>query len=297
MTLASRTQSVALARATGTKLHGGVGDETTILHVLLDCLGQCAHEAQAPRHPADAPIEALCQGVERQAVLLMQRAQQPALLERAVGRIGVQEVSKDARRPPASPTRRRPPCHAATDADSGRACGRPPRRRLRPRSRPRWASAGRRPPTTLRAAVRARLPDAQPLIPQLELMKFQLHGPSTDDRDSATAPIASCTGGQEVGREVVSRQALPWPTGLARFRGKSARFSCQLNPLALPLVLRGAEEDPAQMAQKIGAHDTEFVLREIPGELESGGGSTNGATGGGAASASTRRCCRRCAMK
>ena len=23
--------------------HGGVGDETTILHVLLDCLGQCAH--------------------------------------------------------------------------------------------------------------------------------------------------------------------------------------------------------------------------------------------------------------
>ena len=76
--------------------HGGVGDETTILHVLLDCLGQCAR-GSAPRHPADAPIEALCQGVERQAVLLMQRAQQPALLERAVGRIGVQEVSKDER--------------------------------------------------------------------------------------------------------------------------------------------------------------------------------------------------------
>jgi hypothetical protein len=37
--------------------------------------------------------------------------------------------------------------------------------------------------------------------------------------------------------------------------------------LARLLVLRGAQEDSAEMAQKIGAHDTEFVLRQIPGEL------------------------------
>jgi hypothetical protein len=37
--------------------------------------------------------------------------------------------------------------------------------------------------------------------------------------------------------------------------------------LARLLVLRGAQEDSAEMAQKIGAHDTEFVLRQIPREL------------------------------
>jgi hypothetical protein len=49
--------------------------------------------------------------------------------------------------------------------------------------------------------------------------------------------------------------------------GKSARFSCQLNLLPRLLVLRGTEEHSAEMAQKIGAHDAEFVLRQIPWEL------------------------------
>jgi hypothetical protein len=50
-------------------------------------------------------------------------------------------------------------------------------------------------------------------------------------------------------------------------RGKSARFSCRFNDLPRLLVLRGAEEDSAEMPQEIGADDTEFVLRQIPGEL------------------------------
>lgn len=76
-------------------LHGSVRDQSAILDVLLDGLGERAHQAQAPRDPAHAAIEAPRQGVERQAVLLMQRAQQPALLERAVGCAGVQEMPKD----------------------------------------------------------------------------------------------------------------------------------------------------------------------------------------------------------
>jgi hypothetical protein len=53
-------------------------------------------------------------------------------------------------------------------------------------------------------------------------------------------------------------------TGLLVLRGsggKSARFSCPLNTLPRLPVLRGAEEDSAEMAEKIGAHDAEFVLR------------------------------------
>jgi hypothetical protein len=33
------------------------------------------------------------------------------------------------------------------------------------------------------------------------------------------------------------------------------------------LVLRGTEQDSAEMAQEISAHDPEFVLRQIPREL------------------------------
>jgi hypothetical protein len=78
-------------------LHGGVGDDAAALHVLLDRLGQRADETQAPRHPAHAAIEAPRQSLECQTVLLMQRAQQPPLLERTVGGVGVEEVPKDER--------------------------------------------------------------------------------------------------------------------------------------------------------------------------------------------------------
>ena len=53
-------------------LHGGVCDEATVLHVLLDRLRQRAHETQTSRHPADAAIKAAREGLERKAVLLMQ---------------------------------------------------------------------------------------------------------------------------------------------------------------------------------------------------------------------------------
>ncbi len=76
-------------------LHRRVRDEPSVLDVLLDRVGQRAHQTQAPGHPAHAPIEAPRQRVEGQAVVFVQCAQQPALLERAVGRVGAQELSKD----------------------------------------------------------------------------------------------------------------------------------------------------------------------------------------------------------
>jgi hypothetical protein len=49
--------------------------------------------------------------------------------------------------------------------------------------------------------------------------------------------------------------------------GKLARFSCRFNHLAWLLVLRAAQEDSAEMAEKISAPNTEFGLRHIPREL------------------------------
>ncbi len=46
-------------------LHGGVRDQLTGLHVLLDRVGQRAHQTQAPGHPAHAAIKAPRQRVER----------------------------------------------------------------------------------------------------------------------------------------------------------------------------------------------------------------------------------------
>jgi hypothetical protein len=71
----------------------------------------------------------------------------------------------------------------------------------------------------------------------------------------------------EVRREVVSRQALVWLLVLRGSRGKLARFSRRINHLPRLLVLPSTEEDSPEMAQEIGPHDAEFVLRQIPGEL------------------------------
>lgn len=250
-------------------LHGSVRDQPAILDVLLDRLGERAHQAQAPRDPAHAAIEAPRQCVERQAVLLMQRAQQPALLERAVGRVGVQEVPKDERlglrhlphdgghRVALQPTQAADPL-VTIHHDVGRACRHHHDWHLLPGVRQR----GQEPPFA------RRLPDAQPLIPQLELMKFQFHRPAIRwrllwhraDRVLHRGP----------GKSAAKSFLVNDFTGLLVLRGswgKSARFSCHLNHLPRLLVLRGAEEDSAEMAEKIGAHDAEFVLRQIPGEL------------------------------
>jgi hypothetical protein len=167
------------ARQRHAVFHGGVRDEAAILDVLLDRGRQGAHQTQTSRDPADAAIEAARQRVQRQAVLLMQRAQEPALLERAVGRVGVQEVPKDQRLglghlphhgrdgvavQPAQTTH----TFVAVHHHVGRARRHDHDRHLLPGIRQRCQE-----PPLARWLVHA-----QPLIPQLELMKFQVHGPT-----------------------------------------------------------------------------------------------------------------------
>jgi len=169
------------ARQRDEVLHRGVRDQPAVVYVLLHGLGQRAHQTHAARDPAHAAIEAPGQRVERQAVIVMQRAEQPALLERAVG--GTQELPKDQRLSlrhlphdggdgvPVQPAET-PDAFVAVDDDVGRPADHHHDRHLLT-----GIGQGRQ-----EAAFARRLPKAQPLVPQLELMKFQVHRPSVRRR-------------------------------------------------------------------------------------------------------------------
>ena len=61
------------------------------------------------------------------------------------------------------------------------------------------------------------------------------------------------------------------PLVLRGSEGKSAGFPCGLRHLPRLLVSLGAEQDSTEMAEKIGPHDAERVLGEIPWQLGEGG--------------------------
>ena len=75
--------------------HRGVRHDLTGPDVLLHAIGERADETEAPRHPAHAPVEPPCERVQGEPVILVQRVQQPGLLKRARGRIGLQEMAQD----------------------------------------------------------------------------------------------------------------------------------------------------------------------------------------------------------
>ena len=206
-------------------LHGGVRDQPAGLHVLLDGVGQRAHQTQAPGHPAHAAIKAPRQRVERQAMLLMQRAQQPALLERAGRRVGVQQLPKDQRlglrhlpdhggHGVALQALETPDPLVAVHDDVGGAGRHDHDGDLLP-------GVGQR---RQQPAFPRRLAHAQPLIPHVDLMKFQFHGRSSAGAYSRTGPIASCPEDREVGRQVQSPQRFDGRTGLAWLTGEVGRF-------------------------------------------------------------------------
>jgi hypothetical protein len=176
-------------------LHRGVRDEPSVLDVLLHSLRERADQTQAPGDPAHAAIEAPRQCVEGQAMVFMQRAQQPALLERAVGGVRAQELPKDQ----GLGLRHRPhdggdgvalqPTEAAdalmaVDHHIRRARGHHHDGHL-------LAGIGQR---GQQVSFARRLLHPQPLVPPIELMKFQVHGPLSVGAHSRTAPIASCGG-------------------------------------------------------------------------------------------------------
>ena len=159
--------------------HRGVRDERAILDVALHGIGEGSHQPEAPRDPAHAAIEAARQDVQRQTMLLMQRAQQPALLERAVGRVCVEQLPKDQRirlrhlpehgghRVALQPAEAADAFMAVHDHVGGAR-----------RHNHDWHLLTGVRQRRQEAPFPRRLPHPQPLIPHIELMKFQLHGPS-----------------------------------------------------------------------------------------------------------------------
>ncbi len=64
------------------KLHGYVGGELALAHLLLEGLGEKVHQGQAPRHPTEAAIKAARQLLLSIAVALLQLRQQPTFFQR-----------------------------------------------------------------------------------------------------------------------------------------------------------------------------------------------------------------------
>ena len=70
------------ARHRHQKLHGQVGGELALTHLLLDGLRQKIHQGQPPRHPTEAAIKAARQLLLSIAVALLQLRQQPTFFQR-----------------------------------------------------------------------------------------------------------------------------------------------------------------------------------------------------------------------
>jgi len=70
------------ARDRHQELHGHVGGDSPLAHLLLDGLGQQIDQGQPPRDPTEAAIKAARQLLPSVAVALLQLCQQPALFER-----------------------------------------------------------------------------------------------------------------------------------------------------------------------------------------------------------------------
>jgi len=254
-------------------LHRGMRDELTVAHVLLNRRGERAHQTQAPRHPADTPVEAPCQVLQRQPVILVQRAQQPALLKGAVGRIGVQELPKDQglglRHLPhdggdgvALQPAEAADALVAVDHHIRRACGHDHDGHL-------LAGIGQR---GQQVSFARRLLHPQPLVPPIELMKFQVHGPSI--RWRLLWQLADRVLPGDPGKSDAKPNTISHLTGLLVLRGsrgKSVRFSCGIKHLGRLLVLRGHQQDSTEVAEEIGAGDAEFFLGEIPRQLRERG--------------------------
>ena len=232
-------------------------------------------------------------------MVLVQRAQQPALLERAVGRVGAQELPKDqglglrhlphdggdgvALQPPEAAD-----ALVAVDDHIRRA-------RRHDHDGHLLAGIGQR---GQQAPFAGRLLHAQPLVPHLELLKLQLHGPSPRWRYCGTAPVASC--------RVIRGSRPPSPIRPGTYL---AYWSCATHGGSRPASSVGASGCPAfwscATTSKTRPRWPRKSVPAIPnsswarshGSCESGGGSTNGKTAAWASSAFSRRRWMRCAMK
>lgn len=206
-------------------------------------------------------------------MVVVQRAQQPALLERAVGRVGAQQLPKDqglglGHRPhDGGDGVALQPAEAAdalvtVDHHIGRA-------RRHDHDGHLLAGIGQR---GQQVSFARRLLHPQPLVPPIELMKFQVHGSAVRWRPLSHRADRVLQGNR--GKLAAKSHMASHLTGLLVLRGsrgKSARFPCPINDLPRLLVLRGDEQDSTEMAEEIGTRDAEFLLGEIPRQLRERG--------------------------
>ncbi len=161
------------------KLHGHVGGDSALAHMLLDGLRQKIDQRQPSRHPTEAAIKAARQLLPSIVVALLQLRQQPALLQRGLvfgeAQRAVQHQSLGlAHRPdhrfhgvPAQLLERRQALVAIDDQVAVRlAFG---RHHHDGRLLSRFSQRGQQPPLPSRRA------DPQMLPAPIELMKLQLH--------------------------------------------------------------------------------------------------------------------------
>jgi len=93
----AQTVGAVGARQRHQVLHRRMRDNPALLHALLDHGRKIAHQTQPARHPTHTAIKASRQVLQGQAVILMQRAQHPAVLERTVRGFGVEHLPEDQR--------------------------------------------------------------------------------------------------------------------------------------------------------------------------------------------------------
>lgn len=111
-------------------LHGGPRPDFSVANVLLDRLGQLAHQSQATRDPRHAPVETPGKIVQAQTQAAMQLGKQPSLFERGFSfrraqgsvqnqRFGFIHVpNRRAHRVPAEPLQCSNPFVAVNDQES-----------------------------------------------------------------------------------------------------------------------------------------------------------------------------------
>ena len=253
-------------------LHRGVRRELPVLDPSLHDRRQLAHQAHAPRHPAHAAVEAARQLFQRAGVGLMQRPQQPPLLERGVGRLAVEQLMEDERlrfahRPADRVDRIAVQLPQAPDPlvaiNDDVVAGVP----LASHDDDRHLLAGlgdrRQQPPFARG-----LADPQRLVAQIQLMEFEVqrapllrhrvpwHHRARVFRDDQGKLARNPSDINQLSQALVFRGS----------RGKSAPIPNGLNDFSPPLVFRGDEQHSTQLTQKVGAPQPEVLPRPLPGK-------------------------------
>lgn len=257
------------ARQRDEVFHRGVGREAAGPDRAVDRFGQIAHHREPARDPARGLVKPTRQIGEREPEAGLQRVERPALLERADGIRGAHELLEDQRLrfvdlPAQGPHRvlgqpdQRAQAFVAIDQNEPLVGGDHDDREL-------LAVLGER---RQELALLVRIARAQRLVSAIELMTFEIHRPVPDWPRAWHGAERVLRGWPGMSPGISCRlNDVTHALVLRASGGKSAHFSCRVNDLPGLLVLRGPKQDSTEMAEKIGPHDAERVLRDIPREL------------------------------